>query len=427
MSFVQTTVPKVATKAGRSTPTILYTWAAVVALLCVVVAGVGFVAVATMASTGDRIENSTGPVLISTQGLVGSIAEADAANSTVFLSAIDGGDEDVSQRRLYESAIARAPQQIEDISAGIGDDEATHDALKRVAQQLTTYAGVVEQARFANLNRVGDADALLADSLELTGGTNGMLSNAEEVSTRTRAQFQDDVSAGNLTVIAALVVTGLTLIVLFVAQVRLKARTQRVLNLGLIASMLCIAALFGWILIASALRSGDLAQAESEGFGDITASAELLTAAFDFKTREANAIIAADASLLPDAELGDEIGRLLETLSSANDTARERALANEVQQRWLRYQATSEETSAAVRSGQIEVARTLVAGRGNQDFNGFNTTAEALSLLNQDEFTASVLDANARVRWLNVGALALPLLAAVFAWLGYRPRISEYF
>ena len=426
MSDVQPTASKIVPKAGRSTPDTLYAWAGVIAFLLLIVAALSFLAVQTMSSTGDRIENSTGPVLITTQGLVASIAEADAANSTVFLSAVDGGDEDVSQRRLYESAIARAPQQIEDISAGIGDDEASHDALKRVAQQLTEYSGVVEQARFSNFNDLDEAEELLADSLELTGGASGMLSNAEEVTTRTRDQFVDDLSAGNVTVLAALAAIVITFVVLLVAQFRLKALSKRLLNFGLVASTICVVALFAWLVVASAFRASDLSSAEAEGFGDISGNADLLTAAFDYKTQEANAIIASNAALLPDQQLGIEISSRIAGLDSSEDTLRERALVVELNERWDRYLTASASIRTLLQSNDDDGARAQVAA-SNQSFNGFNTTAEALSLFNQDEFTASVLDANARLQWLSIGALLLPLIAALLAWLGYRPRINEYF
>ena len=61
-----------------------------------------------------------GPVLVATQQLVASLAEADAAASAAFLS---GQNEDPEQRRLYEQALARAGQQVEEIAALAGDDD----------------------------------------------------------------------------------------------------------------------------------------------------------------------------------------------------------------------------------------------------------------------------------------------------------------
>ncbi len=412
---------------SRQTPTILYTWAAAIALMLAVAAALSFLAVQTMESTSSRIENNTGPVLISTQGLVASLAEADAANTAVFLSGIDGGDEDVSQRRLYESAIARAPQQIEDISAGIGDDTATHDALKDVAQQLVEYAGVVEQARLSNTNGLAGADDLLSASLELTGGSNGMLVNADEVTERTQQQFNDDLSAGRILLTLALVSLVLSLALLFVAQMRLRYLTKRLINFGLAAATLAVVSLTIWLLLAGFGRTIDLDTARDEGFGDIALSAQLQTAAFDYKTRETGAIIRERGEELPDPAVLDEIDATFAQLVAASDSDRESALITELSTRWERYLQISGVISARVAQGNFDEARDEVGGEGNQTFNGFNTTLEALNLTNQEQFNASVASAAARLRWLSFATILLPLFAAAFAWLGYRPRINEYF
>ncbi len=415
------------TRRGRSTPAVLYTWAGAIVALFALSALLSFIAVQTLSSTGDRIQMSTGPVLISTQGLVASIAEADAANTAVFLSGIDGGDEDVSQRRLYESAVARAPEQIEDISSGIGDNELTHDALKDVAQQLTAYAGVVEQARLSNANGLPGATGLLTDSLDLSGGANGMLANANEVTERTRNQFNDDVNAGRASVLIAVVALAATLLVLVIAQARLKKLTHRRISLGLVAASMCVLILGSWIGAAAVLRANDLSQATDEGFGDIAIAAQLQTAAFEYKTAETNAIIEEDASQLPDASIIDDIEVQLTTLANSADSQRERAQADAVRTRWQSYLETSNTIAGDVRSGNFDDARSLVAGEGNQRFTGFNTTAEALVLANQDQFNGSVANATARLNQLSFAAILLPLIGAVAAWLGYRPRINEYY
>lgn len=414
-------------KKQRATPTILYTWAGAIVALLVVSAALSFLAVQTMSSAGERIAESTGPVLITTQGLVSSIAEADAANTAVFLSGIDGGNEDVEQRRLYESAVARAPAQIEDISAGIGDDTATHDALKLIAQQLVQYAGVVEQARVSNINDIDGANELLADSLDLTGGTEGILANANVVTARTEAQFDDDSSAGFLLLVGAIAVLVVTLIVLVMGQMNLRKLTNRLINFGLVAASISVVALIAWLAIATFGRSADLGTAENEGFADISLSAELQTAAFNYKTQETNAIIREDTGGLPEPALLDDIDRQLGRLTDNADTARERAQVEALVERWNRYLLSSGVIAQRVRSSNFDEARNVVGGEGNQNFNGFNTTAEALVLTNEDQFNAAVTNATSRLDWLNFATILLPALAALLAWLGYRPRINEYF
>ena len=318
-------------------------------------------------------------------------------------------------------------RQIEDISAGIGDDTATHDALKDVAQQLVEYAGVVEQARLSNTNGLAGADDLLSASLELTGGSNGMLVNADEVTERTQQQFNDDLSAGRILLILALVSLVLSLALLFVAQMRLRYLTKRLINFGLAAATLAVVSLTIWLLLAGFGRTIDLDTARDEGFGDIALSAQLQTAAFDYKTRETGAIIRERGEELPDPAVLDEIDATFAQLVAASDSDRESALITELSTRWERYLQISGVISARVAQGNFDEARDEVGGEGNQTFNGFNTTLEALNLTNQEQFNASVASAAARLRWLSFATILLPLFAAAFAWLGYRPRINEYF
>lgn len=409
----------------RKTPTILYTWAGALILLLAIAALLSFLTVQSMSSSGDRIINSTGPVVISTQGLVASLAEADAANTAVFLSGLDGGDEDVSQRRLYESAIARAPQQIEDISAGI-DDDTSHDVLKEVAAQLTEYSGVVERARLSNSASLPGATEELETSLELTGGDDGMLRNVDVLATRTLDQFEQDVSAGSDIRLFATLVLVITACALIVAQIKLRGLTKRLLNGGLIVATVLTVALTVWLSVATNARVDDLSSADDQVV-DLRATAALQTTAFQYKTAETSAIIGENAGALPTPSAAAEMNELIGALSANADTNREAALVIGVSGRWDRYLESSTAIAADVGRSDFDGARSLVAGDGNQNFNGFNTTLEALVLTNQEQFNTAVENADARLAWLSYGALILPLLAAVFTWLGYRPRINEYF
>ena len=109
---------------GRSTPAQYR----VASIACVVVlalaALVGFLAATSLTDATDRARNNTGPVLLATQDVFASIAEADAASSAVFLS---GTDEDREQRRLYEVALERSTAQLEEVSRLVGDDDTECD------------------------------------------------------------------------------------------------------------------------------------------------------------------------------------------------------------------------------------------------------------------------------------------------------------
>ena len=100
-----TTLVERAVATGRSTPA-QYRLLSVVCVVALAVAAlVAFLAARSLTDATDRARSNTGPVLVATQDVFASIAEADAASAAVFLS---GTDEDREQRRLYEVAQVEA-------------------------------------------------------------------------------------------------------------------------------------------------------------------------------------------------------------------------------------------------------------------------------------------------------------------------------
>jgi hypothetical protein len=411
----------------RTTPAILRAWSVAIVALLAISAVLSVLAARDFQNSTTQIEENTGPVLISTQGLVASIAEADAANTAVFLSATSGEIEDRQQRRLYETAVERAPQQIEDISSGIGDDPTSHDTLKEVASQLTQYAGLVERARLGNAVGSNGATADLEASFDLVSGSDGMLANAALVTERTQSRFDDDITAGLIAFIAAVVALVITLVVMFIAQGRLRRRTKRLLNPWLVMSFLSVVVLTVWLVAAQIGRTQDLQAARDDAYDSIALTAELQTTAFDFKSREAVSIIGAEP-VAGDTrfELADSVLVLLNELSLQADSNRESAAVAALQTRWSRYLNTSDDIAALLSDGEADRARTLAIGDGNRDFNGFNTTVESVLLANRDQFNASVQSATSRLDQLLLGSILLPLLAAALALAGYQARINEY-
>lgn len=406
-----------------TTPARFRAWSIGLSLLAIISALLASIATAQFISATDKVQDNTGPVLISTQGLLASMAEADAANTAVFLSGEAG---DRQQQRLYESALSRAPQQIEDIAAGIGDDEASHDSLKQIGSQLTEYARLTERARVNNLAGEASATTDLNAAIELVSGNNGMLDLAQAVTDRTQATLDDDIDAGLPVWIASLAMIVLTIVALLIAQRLLGRRTKRIINPLLLAATVCMALLGAWLLFAQFGRVVDLQTADDDAYDSIALTADLQTAAFEYKTAEAQAVIANDTLLLPLAADDDAIDDLLEALEAEADTAAESAAVSNLDRRWRRYLLTSLDVGVALDSGDTDAARTLAINDGNRDFNGFNTTVESVLLANRDQFERATASAENRVNWLRWGSIALPLLAAILILVGYQVRINEY-
>ena len=87
---------------------------------------------------------------------------------------------------------------------------------------------------------------------------------------------------------------------------------------------------------------------------------------------------------------------------------------------------TSDAIDEQLGLGNGPAARALAIEASNDDFNGFNTTLEAILLSNRDQFDLGVQSANERLRFLTIAMVLLPLLGAALVLAGYQPRINEY-
>ena len=410
--------------ASLSTPARMRAWSVLLVALIAGLAVVLVLSVDRLEADADRIQDSTGPVLITSQGLVASLAEADAANTAVFLS---GDIEDRRQRRLYEQAVGRAPEQIEQISARIGSDDVAHEALQALGSQLVTYSGLVERARLGNQQNLDGAVGDLSASVALVGGEAGMLSEVAIVTERAQQALDDDISVAFLSYLGLILLIVVLIVLLVVAQRWLTKRTRRTLNLPLVLATLLIGILAVWMIAAPALRSADFDEAQDRGYSSIAATAALQAETFGFKTQESTAVItgvamdnAARQNRLSQVEA--QIGRV----RSLADSDRERAAVDELQVRWQRYLEASDAINDALIADDVSGATQLAITAGNGDFNGLNTAIESVLLDNRDQFNEAIESAAARLDYLVFGTVVIALLASACVLFGYQRRINEY-
>lgn len=401
----------------------------------------GFVAATALTTNTDRAVDNTGPVLVATQDAFASIAEADAASAAVFLA---GTQEDREQRRLYELALVRATAQLEEVSRLVGDNDADHDSLKAIAADLTTYAGIVEAARVANVGRLPGAAERLESAIDIVRLR--IVPEIEAITERTQRQLDDDVSGGRATVIIAFFVGLAALAAMTASQVFISRRSRRLLNLPLLLASAIVVAGLIWLLTAWVGQQDDLDVARERGYDSIALTAQVQSTAFRYKTLESLTLIAdSDAAeldtladrlatvdvgsptLIDDARQGRAAGSglLLETNREA-DSTREQAATAEMLIRWDRYRDTSRAIQVAIAADETDAAIELAIGPGNTDFNGFNTSVESVLSDNRAQFTSGLADARNRLSWLQAAMVALPVAAALLTLWGFQLRIREY-
>lgn len=400
---------------------------------------VSFISLSTLASKTDRIDSNTGPVLIATQDVIASVAEADAASTGVFLS---GAIEDREQRRLFEDALERATRQIEEVARLIGDDDVAHESLKTVSSQIVLYAGRVEAARLANQEGLDTADARLAESL--TTVRDGILPEVDQITSRAQASLDSD-NSGSLYALIAIAALVIASLVLWFGLALIRRRTNRLINLPVAVALVGLVGFAIWIGTATSARSNALERATEGGFASIALTARIQNAGFDYKTAETVGLIEGVAATeltelsavlalgaITDAEIelaragtGTTNGLLLDAYDTA-DSDRERAAAIELLIRWARYLDTSEAIEQLLVTSDIVGARGLAVTDGNTAFNGFNTAVESVLSDNRSQFTDSVAEASDAIGWLRGASIVIPVLAALLAMWGFQTRINEY-
>ena len=426
--------------AAATTPGRYRLWSVVTAVLLLATAVAGWAAATALGSGTDRIRNNAGPVLVATQQLVSSLAEADAAATAAFLS---GRTEDPESRRLYEQALARANAQIEDVSALIGDDPATHASLQDLSVAVTRYAGLVEAARATNQAGVQGADRYLVDALNLLATT--VADDAARLTEATQRRFERDEDRRDTGVLPAVAVAVVALAVLVAAQLWVYRQSRRLLNLPMALATVLLVGGVGWLAAATFLSGDDIERARSDGYDSISLTSRIQTSAYRSKADETVALITGDqgrrASAVSTAQtlLADRAtpavvtavreGRdpgppgLLTDAADVADSDHERAAVAEMLVRWQRYQDTSAQLRATADAAQ---ARALAVGPGSATFNGFNFSVESVLSDNRDQFLEGLKSATDRLRYLSLVALFLPLAATVGALGGFHLRLNEY-
>lgn len=406
-------------------------WSLAAALALVAGALVAALAANTLRTSTHRAAANSGPVLVATQQLVSSLAEADAAATAAFLS---GANEDPEQRRLYEQALARSNQQLEQIAALVGDDAAVHATIQRVGIQVTRYAGLVEAARVTNKAAGADADELLTSAVRLVDSI--VSGDVASLTTATQRRLADDASAGGSGVAVAVLVLLGGLAVLAGGQLAMTRTSRRILNIPLVvASVLVLAAL---VTLVRADRDADHAQrrASTEGFDSVALSVRLATAGFGTKASETLALISGSAAERTEArEKAAEVSAgtisqanvdairrgepsglsgLLAEAAGAAGNPRERAAVAEAALRWQRYRDAVATSSAAA------VAQSGAA------FNGFNFTVESLLGQNRAQFLDGLDEAADTTKGVPVTLLAVLGVAVLAMFWGYQLRIDDY-
>lgn len=434
------------TTLGRSTPSLYRIGSIITAVALAFAALGGFLAASALDSRTGQLRNRTGPVLVATQELFSSLAEANSAATSAYLS---GANEDREARRNYELAVERSAFLVERVASLIGDSALAHQALADLAGKLTRYAGLVETARTQlRAGSASSAGASLSSALDLMNS--GIAGDISRLNAATSARLDSDYRRPVLQLLTSVVLLAVAVGCLLWLQRAITKRTKRLLNLPLAASTVVLVIALVWLVVAENRQRSDLDAGRDRGYESIALTSQIQTTAYRAKAAEAVVLTsdargtaafeavetaskalagaALDARVVVDARDGKPLsgsGLLIDAAARANG-ARERAAASEMLVRWQRYRDVSTALQAAAAGGDQRGATALALQSGSSAFTGFNLSVESVLRDNREEFAAELTAASDRLRLLRVGMLALPLIALLLMLWGVQMRISEY-
>lgn len=389
----------------------------------------------------ERVRTESGPVLIATQQVFSSLAEADAAATAEYLA---GSGEGRDQRRLYEVALDRAARQIDVIASRIGDQTDAHAALQDLLSAVTRYSGAIETARQKKAVGASDADQSLA--VALTVSSSQITPAVGKLLTITQARITTDTGTSSYALVGVL-----ALLALGFTQFVISRHTRRLVNVPLaLATVLVLVAVL-WLFVAAGRQQGDVGDARRVGLDSIGLTGRIQATAYRAKSAESLALIGTTSNaqqftaaeqiastllatkvnpaMIEQARSGEALDAsgLLAAAADAADTDREHASVAEVLVRWQRYRDTSTTIrSTASSANGLAAARTIATNEGNSTFNGFNLAVESFLADNRTQFVEKLDAASDRLRGLRLAMIVLPVLAAALALWGVQIRWNEY-
>lgn len=356
--------------------------------------------------------------LVSVQEVRNQLVNADAIASNAFLK---GGLEPTEQRAQYDEAITKASKLIATLSGAESDDAG---GFAEVADYLTQYTGLVEQARANNRQGfpVGSAYLDQASTLLRDEMLPPLATLVDNGANRVASAFLSVQNA-----LLLLIAAAVALLVLVLAQVWLARRTHRYLNRPLATgtALLLVLGIVGTVLFS--VTASRAAEVRQNSYAATLAVSQALTSATDAKSQEAFTLIKRGSGAAIEADVKLAIADARERLQTGvTDGIVDSSLLDGLNQWVTLHEAIRKLDDDGNWDEAVDAATETGAGTANAAFTAFQQQAAAA--IDADAATTTntlsgfgVLAAIAC--WV---LLAAGLAGAAFAWRGVSLRLEEY-
>ncbi|GAA5109538.1 hypothetical protein [Haloechinothrix salitolerans] len=430
-----------------------------VLLVALVIAGL-IVGLVTSLSVRSRqqtladLATSSGQLRVAAAEFHRSLSTADTAAAAAFLARDQNRATDrVRYETAYEAAISEAQSALATLVASRDEDSdpGRRNLLGTLPGRLSEYTVLIETARA--YNRQGEPVASTYQLLAADAMRAHLLPAARELHQATRARVADKQLSAMSFPVLELVLIGLLLGALVGAQVWLRRRTNRLINVGLVAATAAAAAMLVWTMAGAVTAGAHAERSAEEGtqVGDaltdarITALAArgneallLVSARDDHDTsryqqrfidlRERLVGSGADDSGTGDPNAGDSArsGGELALAKAATDDAEIRdqidkaAAAADV---WLNQHDVILSAAGAAQAGAVE------ALLGSPGAGSFTTVDDALGAAVDDvrhDINDEITAARSAMTAMTTGVITLSGFIALAAGAGVWQRLREY-
>ena len=215
----------------RTTPGRLRAASAILLLALLLFAVVTTVATEVRSRAAGSVQTKSAPELVAIEKLYGSLADADATASTIFLRA---GAEPPTLRARYLDDLHQAGQQLTTVAKGADSSPQARAALRRSANRCRATRGWSTPRRANTRLGIQVGSAYLRSASQLM--REEMLPAATTLYRQTAHNLDQNYRSGTSTsTVAVVVIVGVAMLGLLVlVQIYVRRRSNRLLNVGLV-------------------------------------------------------------------------------------------------------------------------------------------------------------------------------------------------
>lgn len=452
-----------------TTPQWIRAFTAGAVLLAVVL---GIVLSSVMGGTRDGlavIGGRAAPQVSATTDLYFALSDLDAQLANVLLVGDDPAFA-ASRKQALDTFEQRRSQADADLQQ-IATDESARQAVRTVLGQFGHYQSLAAQVMLLDQGGVAgrpsaavlavhrQATSLMHDTLHSVQDLTN--TNHELLNSTYQSRIDDTVTARVWVVLIGVVLV----LVLVGAQVHLRLKARRRLNVGLVLATLIGAGLTiaGSVVLADEARH--LVVAKSNAFDSIVALAQARAVSYDANADESRFLVDPDFAGQYEKSFSDKTQQLaglagtdlahydaglvgaLDAYRARNSEVRftgffgtemnnitfdgERAAAETTLAAYQVYQADDRRIRTLAAAGDLRGAIVFCigtkAGESNYDFGRYDAALTGLIEINQRAFEGAIRDGDSELDgWTGlIPAIAVLVLAALVG-IGVRPRLVEY-